>query len=266
MRTSYRTATALQPFIALVLFWATIVSYAQQPTRKAEAWDTCIFIEGKGDFCHAADKATNFRDYLGIEWTFDPLDGLTLESGFNLLKPAEHKITAMSEDIGRLGNSRMRSVKYLIDAAPSGSSVILAERADGLWVPLMKIAGDLPRPALVRDGVIAMSKNFGGNVPDIRTWAWVWNGAGPLLLDPYTAVAEATEKLGTGYGCYRTEIEWATLHNLTWWLHGEYRSRGSFHYQLDVWFDLKGAQLVPKRLELVDVAQEGPREEPKHWP
>jgi hypothetical protein len=250
----------------MALLFVTIASYAQQPQRKPEAWDTCIFIEGKGDFCHAAEKARKFEDYLRIDWTVDPLDGFTLEAGFNLLKPTEHKITVMSEDIGRLANSRVRSIKYSVDGTRS-MSIILAERADGLWIPLMKIVGDLPQPAQVRDGVIAISRNFGGNMPMYRTWAWVWNGQGPILLDPYAAVADATEKLGKGYGCYAMEFEWETLHTRTYCAHEGYQHKADFHYLLDVWFDLKDAQLlVPKRLELEDVGQVGPRDEPKHWP
>lgn len=262
---------ALRPFITIVLLLAAMVGYAQQPPRKPEPWDTCIYVEGKGDYCRAAEKARKFEDYLSIGWTLDPVDGFTIESGFNRLKATEHKINPVWREVGQLGASRIRTVKYLIDDATDGVSVILALRGDGLWIPLMKIAGGLPAPTVLHDGIIGMSRNFGGNVPMFRTWAWVWNGQGPILLDPYTAVDDATQKIGGGYGCYAMEIEWDTLHTRTYCARGEDLQkgnfqRGSFHYQLDVLFDLKDAQLVTKQVDLVDFAQEGPREEPKHWP
>ena len=156
---------------------------------------------------------------------------------------------------------------YLVDDASHGMSVMIAERNDGLWIPLMKIAGDLPQPMVLRDGaMIAIGKDLGGNIPSVRTRAWVWNRRGPLLLNAYAAIAEATAKLGTGYSCYGTGLDWESLYTRTLCSHGEVRNKASYHYQLDVWFDLKDAQLLPKRVELWDIAQEGPRDEPKYWP
>lgn len=260
----------------MALAFVTIASYAQQAPRKPQPWDTCTFVEGKGVTCHAAEKARKFEDYLSIGWTHDPVDGFTMEFEYGLVKPAEYKVSSAWREDGQLGNSRIRSVNYMIDGSlygENGVSVMIAERNDGLWIPLMKIAGDLPQPVVFRNGgVIAISRDFGGNVPMIATWAWVWNGKGPLLMNANDAIPQAAAKLGTGYGCFEVGIDWESLFTSTSCFHETAANKGtvgnkpSFHYQLQVWFELKGAQLVPMRVELEDFAQEGPREEPKHWP
>jgi hypothetical protein len=238
-------------------------AYAQQTPRKPEPWDTCTFIEGKGDYCNAADKARKFEDYLSIAWMFDPVDGFTVNTPFNYIKPAEHKINPGWQEMGRLGDNRVRSVRYLIEDAPGGAGVMLAERKDGLWIPLMK--GVPGETAVVRNGtIIAISRDFGGNVPMVRTWAWTATDAGPMLINADEAPTNAIAKVGPGaWGCYGTEMEWDTLHNHTWCWLGEWINKGSGHYELNTWFELQGATLVPTRVVLKDL---NPGGETKVWP
>jgi hypothetical protein len=259
-----RRLIAFRLLLSLALLFVTMVSFAQQPPRKPEAWDTCIFVEGKGDFCHAAEKARKFEDYLGIAWMFDPVDGFTLNSPFNF-KPAEHKINPVWQEVEQLGDSRVRSVKYLIDDALNGPHVILAERKDGLWIPLMKIAGDLPEPVVLRDGaIIGMSRDFGGNIPMVRTWAWISSAAGPIALDVDGAANEAVQKVAAGWDCYNTGIEWNTLHTQTACWQGEWRNKPSVRHKMDAWFDLKDGKLAPKQVDLSPI--DLPGAEAKHWP
>jgi hypothetical protein len=64
-----------------------------------------------------AEKARKFEDYLGIAWRLDPVDVFTQESGLNLIKAPEHKVESTWKEIGQLGGTTFRSVKYLVDGA-----------------------------------------------------------------------------------------------------------------------------------------------------
>ena len=265
MRNCCRPSIAVRPLLCMALLFVTIVGYvgyAQQAKRKPEAWDTCTFIEGKGDYCNAADKARKFEDYLSIAWMFDPLDGFTVNTPFNYIKPAEHKINPGWQEVGRIGDSRVRWVRYLIDDR-GGEAVMLAERKDGLWIPLMKgVPGEI---AVVRNGaIIAISRDFGGNIPMVRTWAWTSSAAGPILLNVDDAANEAVQKVAAGYSCYNTEIEWSALHIHTWCWQGEWLNKPSVRHVMDAWFDLEDGRLVPKRVDLSPI--DLPGEESKHWP
>jgi len=253
----------VRAFIATAIFFISVSVSAQKPAR--EPWDTCIFVEGKDEVCHAAEKARKFEDYLNIDWSFDPIDGFTLNSGFNLVKTPEHKVKPVWREVGELAGTKFRSMKYLVDDATDGVKVILAQRNDGLWMPQLKIAGDLSEPTIAHNGaIIAISRNFGGNVPMVRTWAWAATAAGPRFVDADRAPTEAIAKVSAGpWACYTTEMEWDALHNRTWCWLGEWPNKAGVHYQLDTWFELRSASLVPARVVLLNM---NPGGETKVWP
>jgi hypothetical protein len=74
-----------------------------------------------------------------------------------------------------------------------------------------------------------------------------------MLTNADEAPTEAIVKVSPGtWRCYGTEMEWNALHNRTWCWLGEWPSKPRVHYQLDTWFELRGATLVPTRVVLAD--------------
>jgi hypothetical protein len=252
-------------FVALTWIFLPLLVQAQERLGQPSAWETCIFVEGKGDSCRTADKARKFEDYLRIDWTLDPVDGFTLNAGFNLIKPAEHKIQAKWQEVGKLGPSTIRKIIYVVDDVPTANSVIIAERNDGRWIPLMKAAGDFPQPSIFRGGaVLATSMDFGGNIPQVAAWAWVWNGQAPMMIEVFNAIGDAVQKVAPGWGCYSTDMDWQMLHILTWCWQGEWRDKPSVRHEMNAWFKLENGKLLPERVVLSPI--DLPGEQTKYWP
>jgi hypothetical protein len=237
--------------------------WTQDARREPVAWDTCTFIEGKWDRCSGGEKARKFEAYLQAEWLRQPVDGFSVNSGLDRIRPND-RFTATWRDIGTLGTSRIREVRYIVDDGAIPGVVLLAERDDGLFAPLLKWTGGAPEPTLYRIGgsfVVVITRDFGGNIPMVRTWAWTGTAAGPILLDVEQAQAEALQKVAPGHNSYSTGIDWDTLHIGTWSWAGEWPRKPGVHESVDIWFDFKDAKLIPKRVELSE-----PGHETKHWP
>ncbi len=256
----------LQTVIVIAIFNVVVPlrTSAQQVPREPMAWDTCTFIEGKGHRCVIGEKPRKFEEYLNTEWVRQPVDGFSINSGLDRIPQTQSGLKATWHEIGVLGTARIREVRYFLNDAPICAKVLLAERKDGLFAPLLKWCGDLPEPVLYRVGgssVLVIARDFGGNIPMVQTWAWTDTVAGPILLDIEQARNDAVQKIAPGHGSYSTFIDWDTLHTRTYAWPGEWPGKVGVHETVDIWFELKDAKLIPKRVELLE-----PDHETKHWP
>ncbi len=239
--------------IAIVSFVVALESSAQQVRRKPAAWDTCTFIEGTGDACAVGEKPRKFEEYLHTEWLRQPVNGFSVNSGLDRIQPNNNGFKATWREISVLGTSRIREVRYFLNDVEIPGALLLAERRDGLFAPLLKWSGDLPEPALYRFGgssILVMTRNFGGNIPMFRTWAWTGTVSGPILLDIEQAQNDGVQKVAPGHASYNTGMDWDTLHIRTYAWPGEWPGKVGVHETVDIWFDLKDAKLIPKRVEL----------------
>ena len=89
------------------------------------------------------------------------------------------------------------------------------EGSRGLFTPVMQWRGNMPVPFL-RRGILVMERNFGGNIPIVYSWAWVWSPLGPVRLDAGGAVYGAIEKVAPGHSGCGTAFDWDALFCLTW--------------------------------------------------
>jgi hypothetical protein len=205
-------------------------------------------VEGKGgDTCEPGDRPRPFKEFLEPSlWAKDPQIGG--EASYDLNQLQGKPITAAWKEIGAFGTHHVRLVHF-----PFGD-VLLAEKSPGIFSPLMKWAGEMPTPALHKIGaesVLAMAKDFGGNVPMVQTWAWIW-AAGPVRLDVEGAIQLAIEKVAPGHSGYDTGIDFKTLQAITWTWAGDYPGKVGVSETIKMWFELKNAALFPTRVEYED--------------
>lgn len=251
------------------LFQVLLVSFgllqSNEVQRKPAPWDTCTYVEGKADICRAGETARKFEEFLRPDWLKQPVDGFTVNTGLDRLRPRD-TFRATWREAGVLGSSRIRVVEYLVNDMPAGAYLILAERKDGLFAPLLKWNGTLPEIKTFRPGpagILGFSRDFGGNIPMVRTWAWTSTDAGPLLMDLDQSLRDAIQKVSAVHNCYNTEVEWETLHLRSWCWSGEWPGKVSVKGVIDVWFDFKDAKLVPGRVELRNTENAA---DIKRWP
>jgi hypothetical protein len=185
--------------LPLLIVLSSLQSFSAQDasTRKPMPWDTCIYVEGKGEFCQMGEKPRKFEEYLQADWLKEPVDGFSVNTGLDRLQPGKDKLTAKWQEVGILGSSRIRQMEYFVNGRPIGASLILAGREDGLFVPLMKWNGELPEIKVYRpgkSGIIGFSRDFGGNVPMVKTWAWTSTNSGPQRMDLEQALSDAIQQ------------------------------------------------------------------------
>jgi hypothetical protein len=258
--------------LSFAVFFAGIASLSGASPQQADAvrrqpapWDTCIYVEGKADVCKPGESPRKFEEYLRSDWLKQPVDGFSFNTGLDRLQPKD-RFRAVWNEVGVLGASRIRQVDYLVNDSSVGAYLILAERRDGLFAPLLKWNGPLPEIKVYRPGptgVLAFSRNFGGNIPMVRTWAWTFTAAAPLQLDLEQALGSAVQKVSSTHRCYDTEFEWETLHLLSWCWSGEWPGKPGVKDQINIWFDFKDGKLVPKQVELRNIENANGT---KRWP
>jgi hypothetical protein len=234
--------------------------------RPRSPWDTCIYVEGKGDYCGAGEKPRKFEEYLLPDWLKQPVDGFSVNTGLDRLQPGKDTFRASWSEVGVLASSRIRFVEYSVNDRPSGAFEILAGRNDGLYAPLMKWNGIKPEIKVYRSGpagVIGFSRDFGGNVPMVTTWAWISTNSGPVQLELDQAIRDAIDKISPVFNCYSTEFDWSKLYLRTWCWPGEWPSKPGVKDGIEAWFDFKDGKLVPNRVELRNF--EDP-ESVRRWP
>jgi hypothetical protein len=252
-------------FIAVFIFNLVIAinSSAQQDHRDPVAWDTCVHIEGKTDFCVAGEKPRKFEDYLQAEWARQPLDGFSLNAGLDRVQPNDKTFKAEWREAGSLGTTKIREVRYSQNGFGRGY-VLLAERTDGLYAPLLKSDSSLPQPDLHHYGqasVLVFSLDYSGNVPTFLTLAWTDSKGGPIRLDIQKSRNDAIGLIAPGHSSYDSAVDWETLHVVTWSWPGEWPGKASVRETAEIWFEIKDSKLVPKKVQLSEVDHET-----RHWP
>jgi hypothetical protein len=234
------------------------------------AWETCSLSGGMGG-CRAGDAPRRFEDYQTPgRWTQSLYGDDSFDEEFRLavksIPPDHLKVTWRA--VGSFGTHRVREVRYS-NGNSSFATLLLAEGSKGVFSPLMRWAGrmgeiEMPPAQFYEPGgrkILVVEKDFGGNIPMVQTWAWVWTQGGPVRLRIEDAVADAIGKLAAGRGSYDTGLDWKMLRLRTWTWQGDYPGKIGVSEQLDAWFALKGVQLVVERVEFRDSAGEVSR-----WP
>jgi hypothetical protein len=86
------------------------------------------------------------------QWVRQAAYGFLVESKLDRIQPNDNGFKATWREIAVLGTSRIREVSYFLNDVEMCAKVLLAERKDGLFAPLLKWCGDLPEPVLYRFG------------------------------------------------------------------------------------------------------------------
>ena len=112
--------------------------------------------------------------------------------------------------------------------------------------------------------VLVINKDWGGNVPMVETWAWIWGPNGPIRLDVDAAIAEAIEKVAPQYAGYNTGLKWDTLQCHTYVWKGDYPGKIGVGAEVNAWFALSAKGLVLKQAEFHESFEENPKT--NRWP
>jgi hypothetical protein len=177
---------------------AVILHGAEAPKPSPPAWETCSIAEGKGNDCISGDPVQKFEEYLKIgRWTERPGDWFSAEFKWDVKDIGERNVKISWTELGSIRSHKIRHVRFQQgDHAFAG--LLLMERASGDFSALMKWAGDMPQPAIFDASgteVLVLEKDFGGNMPMVITWAWIWHRNGPVRLDVDSAWCSATIRL-----------------------------------------------------------------------
>src|ERR1700676_4660886 len=83
--------------------------------RNAMPWDVCLVVERKVSECGAGKKARPFADFLdpGL-WQREPRDTFSGELQWDLTQAGEAQQKTVWRDVGNLGASKIRAVRYLV--------------------------------------------------------------------------------------------------------------------------------------------------------
>ena len=232
-------------FLAAAFVSAAVLASHASPAPvppAAATWMTCDWVEDKGGDCVGGEAPHPFDYYLHPE-TWD-------KRHFDLPAGDYEKLRAEPREIGRLGTYAIRSVRYFLGESPTGD-VLLAERVPGRFVPLMWWAAKIDPPILYRPNgvqVLAMSRDFGGDVPTVETWAWVWGPDGIARLNVRGAKEAAIGRVAPGYTGYDTAMDWEKLQLTTHLWQGDWPGKASVTATLNAWFEIRGVQLSVKRV------------------
>jgi hypothetical protein len=215
-----------------------------------ETWETCSLTEGKGDGCKPSDRPRPFREFLSPgPWAASiGRDWFTGDFQFDV-RTIRGTPTVNWREVCAFGHHRIREVRYR-DGNGEFAGLLLAESSKGIFSPLMKWSGRMPEPMLntVSDGtIIVLERNFGSNVPMMRTWAWMWAQEAPFRIDVDAAIDDAIAKLGEGYQGYNSGINWDTLSFRTAVWQGGYPGKTGVGEEAEVWFALHNGALVVTR-------------------
>jgi hypothetical protein len=101
-------------FFSRVLFLTFGLLQQPDTVRQPSPWDTCIYVEGKADFCRSGENARKFEAYLRPDWLKQPVDGFTVNTGLDRLQPRD-TFKATWREVGVLGSSRIRQMEYLVN-------------------------------------------------------------------------------------------------------------------------------------------------------
>jgi hypothetical protein len=200
-------------------------------------WMTCDWVDGAGGDCLSGEAAHPSEYYLHPGAWFKKHFGLP-PADYAKLRPEPH-------DLGRLGTYAIRTIGYFLGDKPAGN-VLVAERSPSLFVPLMWWDAKMVPPALYRTaagGVLAMSKEFEGEIPAVETWAWVWGPEGIVRLDMRTAKEVAISRVAPGYTGYDTAMDWEHLQLKTQLWLGDFPGKDKVTATFQATFQIRGVQL-----------------------
>jgi hypothetical protein len=236
--------------LSCALYLFSTAASSQDAPREAMPWDTCTWVEGKGGDCRAGNPPRPFKEFLDpVQLVKAHRDGFSAEFGWDLDQKGA-PVKANWREIGLLGSHRIRTVRFSRGEYPL-ADLVLAEGSAGIFTPLLNWSGTMPDPVIYRVGpasVLVVQKDFGGNVPMVSTWAWVWGSIGPIKLDVERAVHDAIHKVAPGHTGYDTGLDWDALHSRTWtWPEGEYPGKVGVGETAEAWFDFDGTRLAVKR-------------------
>jgi hypothetical protein len=204
------------------------------------------------------DPSRPFQQFLQPElMAAEKRSGIASEMQFDLRD--RPKTVVKWDELGKLGGHRVRRIEYFLAPTPEPedqrkfAGFVVIEQSPGIFAQLFKWSGDFPPPAFFRTGntdVLVIERDFGGNVPMVMTWAWVWTAQGPMRVEVEKAVQEAIEKVAPGHAGYSTGINWSDLHTETYsWGPGGYPGKVGVEETVNAWFDLRGNRLTVKRVE-----------------
>jgi hypothetical protein len=230
-------------------------------------WDTCSYVEGNGAVCRIHNPPRPFGQFLQPErMAADQHSEFAGQLSWLL---HEHPKTSVKwDELGKLGGHRVRRIEYSSVQATGAEAekfagFVVIERSLGIFAPLLQWCG---RPLPVGEtNVLDTGKDFGGNIPMVITWAWVWTPQGPIRLEVEKAVQEAIQKVAPGHAGYDTGIDWPSLHTQTYsWGPGGYPGKLGVTEVVNAWFELRGTRLVVTRAEWEDRAADNVIV--KRWP
>ncbi|MBL8210926.1 MAG: tetratricopeptide repeat protein [Bryobacterales bacterium] len=223
----------------IALFFAGMfVVRATAAGAVSPPWETCSIAERKSDVCGRGDAPRAFEQFLQPRELLQPNDAFSAELRYDLGQSPN--FTVSWKELGRWGTHRIRKVTYSGSSTPF-ATLLVVEGSPKLFSPVMKWSGQMPEPEFHDYGharVLVVAKDFGGNIPMVSTWAWIWSTRGPVRLDVDAAVAEAIEKAAPGYGGYGTGIEWPSLHCQTWVWKGDWPGKIGVDASVEAWFEL----------------------------
>jgi len=240
---------------------------AAEAVRKPKPWDVCVVVEGKVDECGAGGQAKPFIDFLdpGL-WQKEPRDAFDGELKWDLEQAGGRELKTDWRELGLLGTVGVRAVRYLIGDQPQ-AEVIIAERSPGLFAPLMKWSGNMPRADIHQEGrgaVLVMAKNWGGNRPSMEYWVWLREVQGPIRLDVNASVRQGISKVAPQfYSAGDISFDWQAFRCQTTVgrdLNGKVAEAG----QVKIWFALGPSGLVVKQAEFEEDFGNNPRT--TKWP
>jgi hypothetical protein len=197
-------------------------------------------VEGKDDRCAAGEEPKPFEYYLHPELWQKAVQELMVSGG----EFARHKPTW--REVGLLGPMRIRAVRYPSGEEPWALDIVLAESGRSRFVPLMRWSGEMPPATVHKVGkvlVLVVSKDFGGNVPMVRTWAWIGGPHGPIRLSVDSAIEAAIHELGSHYGGYNSGLDWDTLHCRTGVWEDQYPGKVGVGEEMEAWFAIEHGAL-----------------------
>ena len=251
-----------------------VLGQSDLATPTPRLWDSCDWVAGKGGGCYTANPSRPFQEYLQPDlMAMDKMSGIIGELAFDLHNYPDMR--AKWIELGELSEHRVRLIEYVATSHRASAQEIkfagflVIERTPELFAPLFRWGGGpMPTPNVftVSDQkVLVVTKDFGGNVPMVATWAWVWIGDGPMRIEVEKAVKEALTKVAPGHSGYDTGIDWSNLHvGTAAWGPDGYPGKIGVHEGMEAWFELDGNRLLVKRVIWRDLFdQDVPV---RHWP
>jgi hypothetical protein len=242
-------------FIGLSLLASFAMNGAGERKPMSDAWETCSITEGKEHGCLSSDAPRPFNDFLKRPASVQREgDWFTGDFMYDLLEIGEPNVETNWNEVGSMGSRRVRQVRFR-SGSGSFAGLVLIERENGMFSPVMKWSGDMPKPSMFQRGgtkILVLEKDFGGNMPMVSTWAWVWHRNGPVRLDLASAWKRAGGRIGPQHQVWAMGLKWNNLCATTFAWQGPYRGKAWTDTRTyEVCFVINGTSLQVKRVSPV---------------